>query len=1249
MTPERWQAIREVLHEALELAPPERSAYLERACASDTALRREVESLLASSEAARSSFLESAPLAHLTPPEVLESEDSLAGRRVGVYQLVRRIGRGGMAAVFLATRADGEFNQQVAIKVVLPGLNSDEVLKRFRNERQTLAGLDHPNIVKLLDGGSTPEGAPYLVMDYVEGSPIDEYCDSHKLSVQERLQLFGKVCQAVEYAHQKLVIHRDLKPSNIQVTAEGVPKLLDFGIAKVLEPAAPAPSLNQTGTRCMTPAYASPEQVRGRSVTLATDIYSLGVVLYELMTGHRPYRLKEHTPAEIERAICEQEPETPSTAVSRVERETSSDGTTVTETPELVSRTREGQPEKLRRRLRGDVDNIALKALQKEEERRYLSVGELSEDIQRHLRHLPVKARPNTLGYRSARFLRRHRTQATAVGALVLVLLAGVALSTWETRRAVETARAELSGDRMPGRPSVAVLGFRNLSSRPETSWVSTALSELLTAELAAGGKLRTVSGEDVVSMKIDLSLPETNQLARQTLSRVRRYLKSDYVVFGSYLDLGGAASQQIRLDVRLQDAAVGNILASVTLSGTAADLSDVAARAGASLREKLGAGAAPPTETAQIKASQPSNTVALRLYSEGLEKLRGFDVGNGRSLLERAVVSDPNSALIHSALAEAWGTQGYEGKAKEEAKKALALAAGLPREQGLSIEGEALQVTHEWAKAAEIYRALFTFFPDNLDYGVRLVTALSSAGKGQDAMATVDELRKLPKPLADDPRVDLAEATAAGSLGDLKREEAAAVHAREKAKAQGARGLQAQARFTESEALNRLGEPERALAAAEQARQLWAAAGDRNGVAQALNNIGYADDDVGKYEDAKKAYTESLRTFHELGNRWDEARLLNNLGIILWRQGERAGARRDYQESLAISRELGNLRMVSTTLTDLAVLELGDGETAEGATRTGFFASAKAHFDESLTIDRNRHDEAGVAATLNSLSLLLMDQEDFPAAKAAIEESIRINRKVGQKNQLAYAFGNLSQVLFDQGELAPAKKYSSEAVQLFTSIGNQENVRMALRDLAGSYLASGDLAGARRFSEEALAGSEKAGDKRGAGASRVMLASLCLEEGNVIGAEPLARQAAAEFQEIKDTESESSADTALARMLRQQKKLKEAESIIARARELVSKSKDHFTRISVAIEDAQVRAALGRGAEAARLLSDSLVEAKRAGLVPLELEVRLALGEVEIEGGKFGAGRAELKTLEQEAKAKGFLLVGRKAAAARK
>jgi serine/threonine protein kinase/Tol biopolymer transport system component len=422
LTPERWQKIKELTLEAEAMDARERDVFLRRACDLDEELRREVDSLLvAENHDGSSSFSTEGLLqsAGLTPSAI----DPVVGRRVGAYEVVRAIGQGGMANVYLAVRADDAYRKQVAVKIVRSGLRSADVLTRFRSERQTLACLDHSNIVRLIDGGSAPDGVPYLVMDYVQGIPVDEYCDSHKLSVEARLRLFRAVCDGVHYAHLHLVVHRDLKPSNILVTTDGIPKLLDFGIAKVLDPdlSEPAQRITQTVQRRMTPAYASPEQVRGKPVTQASDIYSLGVVLYELLTGHRPYRLKSPTPVELEQAICEQEPENPSTAVDRVETETSSGGTTVTKTPELVSQTREGEPEKLRRRLRGDLDNIVLKALRKEPQRRYASVEELSRDIQRHLDHRPVIARRSTIAYRASKFVQRRKTEVAAAASFLFL------------------------------------------------------------------------------------------------------------------------------------------------------------------------------------------------------------------------------------------------------------------------------------------------------------------------------------------------------------------------------------------------------------------------------------------------------------------------------------------------------------------------------------------------------------------------------------------------------------------------------------------------------------------------------------------------------------------------------------------------------------------------------------------------------------------------------------------------------------
>jgi eukaryotic-like serine/threonine-protein kinase len=312
MTPERWQQIREVFDGAVSLRSGERSTYLDTVCKNDSDLRREVESLLCADVQAGTGFLNT-PVVNLTR-SAPNPAYSRVGRRIGAYHIIEEIGHGGMGEVYRAGRADGHYEKEVAIKLVRGGYDTAAVLDRFRHERQILASLDHPNIARLLDGGTTDEGVPYLVMELIEGTPIDQYCNIHRLNVTDRLRLFLQVCSAVQYAHQRLVIHRDIKPGNILVTKEGVPKLLDFGIAKILDPAS---SSETTVASPMTPEYASPEQIRREPITTATDVYSLGVVLYQLLTGRSPYPRKTQAPHELAQAICEREPERPSMIIMR--------------------------------------------------------------------------------------------------------------------------------------------------------------------------------------------------------------------------------------------------------------------------------------------------------------------------------------------------------------------------------------------------------------------------------------------------------------------------------------------------------------------------------------------------------------------------------------------------------------------------------------------------------------------------------------------------------------------------------------------------------------------------------------------------------------------------------------------------------------------------------------------------------------------------------------------------------------------
>jgi non-specific serine/threonine protein kinase/serine/threonine-protein kinase len=452
MTPEQWQRVRPILESALELDPASRPAFLNGACA-DAALRHEVDSLIAAQEQ-NSSFLECPAVAEVVPDQDTTSVAAwTTGMKLGPYEIHSWLGAGGMGEVYRAFRADGEYKKQVAIKLVRAGQNSAFVVNRFKNERQILAGLEHPNIARFLDAGTTDGGLPYFAMELVEGQPIDRYCDAHRLPIEERLNLFLTVCSAVQHAHQNLVIHRDLKPGNILVTIDHVPKLLDFGIAKILDapsvPAAVDPTL--TVMRVLTPEFASPEQVRGEIITTASDVYSLGVTLYVLVTGRDPYAFASHSPLDVAKAVCDTEPLKPSETVHRCEEDIRSHGRGFNQTAEFVSVARNTRPEKLRRRLSGDLDNIILTALRKEPKRRYASVEQFAEDIRRHLESMPVLARTDTFGYRTSKFVTRHKMGLAAAALVSLTVLVGLAVTLQEARVAlrqaevakIQSARAE--------------------------------------------------------------------------------------------------------------------------------------------------------------------------------------------------------------------------------------------------------------------------------------------------------------------------------------------------------------------------------------------------------------------------------------------------------------------------------------------------------------------------------------------------------------------------------------------------------------------------------------------------------------------------------------------------------------------------------------------------------------------------------------------------------------------------------------
>ncbi|MGA8237154.1 MAG: serine/threonine-protein kinase, partial [Candidatus Sulfotelmatobacter sp.] len=669
-------------------------------------------------------------------------ETPIVGQVLGHYRVLEQIGAGGMGLVFRAS--DQQLERDVAIKVLPPGMLADEAArKRFRREALALAKLNHPNIGTVYEFGSQ-EGLDFLVMEYVGGVAVDARLASGPLTQKEVLRLGFQLADGLASAHEHGVIHRDLKPANMRLTEDNRLKILDFGLAQFVRQetdlgitASISDSKDVTGTL----PYMSPEQLRGELTDQRSDLWSAGAVLYELVTGRRPFPFAQ-VPRLID-AIMNKPPEMPSA---------------------------------LNPKISPGLEVAILKCLDKDPERRYQSARELRVDLDRLTMPIsqvplgpipgatPVSLPPKT----------NIRTPAALLAVVVLLLIGALSYLHFRGKPQV-TKPAALPLSR---RRSVAVLDFKNSTSRPEAAWLSTALPEMLTTELAAGERLRTIPGEEVAQMKINFSLPDSDTLSAQTLSQVSKTLGADLVVLGSYVALPDG---KLRVDLHLQDVAAGETLISVKETGEESDLFDLVSRAGNQVREKCDAGQVSSQDQAGVRAALPSTPQASKLYAEGLAKLRLGDAITARDLLQRTVELDPNLALAHSALAAAWALLGYDEKARLSAKSAYELSASLSREDRLLTEARYRETSKEWDNAAESYRTLFGFFPDNLEYGLLLARAQTRGGRGKEALATVESLRRLSSS-ADDARIDVAASEAWASLGDFKQSQASAVQAAQKA-----------------------------------------------------------------------------------------------------------------------------------------------------------------------------------------------------------------------------------------------------------------------------------------------------------------------------------------------------------------------------------------------------------------------------------------------------------------------------------
>jgi serine/threonine protein kinase/tetratricopeptide (TPR) repeat protein len=1123
-------------------------------------------------------------------------ETPIVGQVLGHYRVLEQIGAGGMGLVFRAS--DQQLERDVAIKVLPSGMLADEAArKRFRREALALAKLNHPNIGTVYEFGSQ-EGFDFLVMEYVGGIGVDARLGSGPLPQKEVLRLGFQLADGLASAHDHGVIHRDLKPANMRLTQDNRLKILDFGLAQFARQEndlGVTASISDTGPVAGTLPYMAPEQLRGELTDQRSDIWSAGAVLYELATGRRPFAFSQ-VPLLID-AILNKPPEMPSA---------------------------------LNPKISPGLEMAILKCLDKDPERRYQSARELRVDLDRltmpisQVPSAPVQPATPTAPARS-----KIRPAAMLAAAIVLLMVGALSYFYFHGKPAREIATTPLNRRR-----TVAVLNFKNSTSRPQAAWLSTALPEMLTTELAAGEKVRTITGEEVAQMKMNLSLPDSDTLTPQSLSQIGKTLGADLVVLGSYVALPDG---KLRVDLHLQDVAAGETVLAVNQTGDQNNLFDLVSRAGIQLREKCGAGQVSPQDQAGVRAAFPSTPEASKLYAEGLAKLRVFDGIAARDLLQKAVEIDPNHALAHSALAAAWTLLGYDEKARLSAKSAYELSASLSREDRLLVEARYREASKEWDNAAESYRTLFGFFSDNLEYGLFLARAQTRGGKGKEALTTVESLRRLPPPAGNDARIDLFASEAWRSLGDFKQGQALAAQAVQKARAENAKLVLAPALYRQGSTLENLGDLSGAMSAVEEAGRIYQSVGNRYGLASTLEVTGQVLFDRGDYSGALANFNNELAIAREVGNRKAEASALNEIALVLTQQGDAEQARKMYEKALPVFREVGDKTNYAMTLVNIAGI-IKDDE--------GDLAGAKKTYDQALAVCREINDQNGIATALTGIGTVMDAQGDSATAKKTLEQAMALDLASGQSSPSSDKLIGFADALQHLGDLSGARKNYADALALARTAGDKSITAYALVGLGSVEVKASNFTAARKDYEEALASRNELGEKYTAATTQVAIAELATEEGHPGAGESPAREARDEFQRTHKGDDQIIATAVLAGALLAGGKNDDAFQEVTKTAPMAAKSQNLSAQLSFAVARARSEAASGKIGPAKTTLKEALAKATRSGYVGDQLECRLALEEIELKSEKSAASRARLEQLQKDAKEKGFDLIAHKAAA---
>jgi tetratricopeptide (TPR) repeat protein/TolB-like protein len=735
-------------------------------------------------------------------------------------------------------------------------------------------------------------------------------------------------------------------------------------------------------------------------------------------------------------------------------------------------------------------------------------------------------------------------------------------------------------------RPTVAVLGFKNQRATPATDWISTSLSDMLASELAAGDLVVPTPGESVARMKMDLSLPNEASYSLDTIHKVRRSLKCDYIVYGAFFSTGESAGGRIQLTVQLQHARTGEVVGRiVNEAGNERALPELATRVGTVLRSKLGLPGISGSQSSELQAALPSTPEASRLYFEGLAQLRSFDLLGAQVSLGKAAEADPNFSLAHAYLAEAWNRLGYDDKARQEAKSAFELSSRLGREDKTLVEARFREVSSEWDKAIDLWRSLWTLYPENPEYAIRATETQIRAGKATDALKTIDELRKQPESIRQDAVLDLKEAEAAESLSDFAREKQAALRAADGARAKSSRLLEAEALWRACAAMAMQGDATGAQNACRQSIAISQPVGDLLLVARGFTILGLVAASKGDSKQSLEQHQQALAFASKIGSRRDITGALTNIGNALADQGDLDQAQKSYQSALAVAQEINDRGQTVILLNNLATVNQSLGK----------FLVALRLYERSLEEARSVQDKGSIARAQNNIATIYSLQGNFSPALRNIQEALRAAEETGSKSDQAQFLYALGDIKLDQAELKSAEENFQSGLRLATQIG----------------------------------------DKAAIALGQLYLARLRLQLGRAAEAEVLARQAAGELQAEGLKDMEDVARDLVASALLDLDRIEDARNEL----ELIKKSspQDPTVRLAVAITSGRLQTRSGQVARSKTELDQVASEARKLGLPGVQFEARLAQGEIGLYGGDRRAALSALSALQKDAAKMGF------------